>query len=181
MQMTNSESSTYRKRLQKPALLFLLGCAALNALANESFVPCSRLGRWRECITVPLASADQDAAAKEFRPPPSDRSKIYIVRSNTIEPKTRSAIFLDDEPVTSLAPMTYIVLEASPGMHRLKARTDHDFEITIDLAPGKTYYVQHHLSLLFNTMTGALKVIDEKEGHSQVVKSKLAKTGMDAH
>jgi hypothetical protein len=157
MQMTHSESSMYRRRLRKFALLFLLSCAALNALADESFVLCSRLGRWRECITAPLASADQDVAAKEFRPPPSDRSKIYIARSNTIEPKTRSAIFLDDERVTSLAPMTYIALETSPGMHHLKARTDHDFEIAIDLAPGKTYYVQHHLSLLFNTVTGGIK------------------------
>jgi hypothetical protein len=171
--MTNNASSLP----QKLALFLLSSCIALPMLAEESFTRCSRLGRWRECSTVPLASAEQDAAAKQFLPPPADESKIYIVRPTTIDPKKTSTIFLDGERIASLAPMTYLVVETSPGMHHIKAHTDHDFEVAVDLAPGKTYYVRHRLGLLFNTMAGALKVIDEKEGQAEVAKSKLARAG----
>jgi hypothetical protein len=163
-------------KLRKLSILLLLGCAALNAQAEDSFERCARLGHWRKCVTVPLASAEEDAAAKEFQPPRAGKAKIYIARPRTIEPKIKSAVFFDGEPVASLAPMTYIVIETDPGMHYVKVHTEQDFEIALDLAPGKIYYLEHRLSLFFNTVSGALKAVDEGEGKSQVLKSKLAKT-----
>ena len=49
-----------------------------GARAAGAFAPCQRLGRWRDCITVPLAPAQQDLEAKQFQPPATDRARLYM-------------------------------------------------------------------------------------------------------
>lgn len=154
--------------------IFLFGLFGSSvSYASDFFVPCNRLGRWTDCIAAPLANSAQDAISKTFPPPASDKARVYIVRSRTIEPKTKTALILDGQSLAELVPMTYVVFEINPGVHHLNARTDHDFGITLDLKSGKTYYVTHRLTLLFFKVTGDLQLADVEEGQAEVLKSKL--------
>ena len=150
-------------------------CVVSAVSAEDSYVPCKRFNRSTECIAVPLASMEQDAVAKTFCASASDKAKVYIVRSYTIEPKTKTEISVDGEFFAELAPLTYAVFDLDPGTHQLKAHTDHDFWITLELKPGKTYYINHQLTLLFNTVKGALKMMDEEDGQAAVLRTKLVK------
>src|SRR5437016_6313028 len=97
-------------------LLTLVATAWPCARAQDAVVPCRRFGRQIDCVAVPLAMPAEDAQAKQFGAPASTMSKIYLARPSTMGPKQKSDIFLDGKWIGSLAPMTYLVIETSPGV-----------------------------------------------------------------
>lgn len=166
----------WRRTARLPALLMVLACCLHAANAEDATVPCYRMRRQVSCVAVPLASAAEDIEAKRFRPQ-DDRARLYLLRPGTMAPMTKSTILLDGKPVRELAPMTYAVLEASPGLHRLTARADHDVELEVSLEPGKIQYVENRYSLLFFTTSAQLLTMDERKAQAAISQLKLVKSG----
>jgi hypothetical protein len=144
------------------------------AWAQESTTPCRHLGRTVECVTVPLESDERDAQAKQFAAPPERRASVYLVRYYTIEPKVKTRISIDGQPAGEIAPRTYMLFDLPTGQHTLNARTDHEFAIELDLESGKTYFVEHQLTLYLNKVTGKLKLLDAPDGKKKVMQSRRA-------
>ncbi len=124
---------------------------------------------------MPLASAQQDREAKQFQPPAADRARLYIVRPGTMEPHTLSDVMLGEARVAQLAPATYTVVDTAPGRHRIEIVTGHHCEALLDFAAGSIHYLAYRPALLFNTVSGTLTELDEREGQALVLKSKLVK------
>ncbi len=128
----------------------------------------------QRCAVVPLTEDTQDISAKQFQKPIEGKSRIYIVRSSISVRRQISKVLLDGQPAADIAPYTYIAIDVTPGSHRIKARADKDVEIQLNVAPGKLYYVELGLGLLFNTVSAKLEMLDEKEGQSAVLESRRA-------
>jgi hypothetical protein len=163
----------------KANLLLVIGASLaltlpVSAPAEDTFVPCMRLGRIKKCIAVPLTDSRDDQAAKTFQPPTNGKSRIYIIRPYTLEPREKTELFLDGQFVAHMAPLTYVVLDVSPGQHHIKVRTGDDAEIQLNVRSAELYYITYRLNLLFNTVRGEMTVLDEKAGQSEVLKSKRA-------
>ncbi|RZI40445.1 DUF2846 domain-containing protein [Herbaspirillum sp. HC18] len=159
------------------AALLVTTCVAQNAvLAREPTIPCRHLGRAIQCATVPLENAERDAQAKQFEAPPEGRANVYLVRYYTIEPKVKTRISVNGQPVGEIAPRTYMLLDLPAGPHTLNARTDHDFGIELELKADTTYFVEHQLILLVNTVTGKLKLVDASDGKKKVMQSSRAQS-----
>ncbi|MEC4718430.1 DUF2846 domain-containing protein [Noviherbaspirillum sp. CPCC 100848] len=153
--------------------------ACTSAPMKEGFAPCNQQGRTRQCVTVPLALAEEDVAAKRFEALP-DKVRIYLVRPFTVEPIKRSQVFVDQQLVAEMAPLTYVVIDVDPGLHHIGVRTDVDAAISLRTDAGKLYYVQYSLSQLFGNYSGQLKTMDEAPGRSALLKSKRALTRIDS-
>jgi hypothetical protein len=154
--------------------LFVLALApaALQVQAEERFTPCSRFGRMAECVTVELASPDEDAQAKTLPKPRDGRASIYIIRPFTTEPKRTSQVVLDGRPVAELAPLTYAVLSVPPGDHYLKVTTGHDSEMLVNVKPGEIYLVNYVLTIFMHWESGELTLLDKNNAQGYLVESK---------
>ena len=157
-----------RKLARLLAFSIVLG-SPLSAHSEDVFVPCSHLGRLKQCITVSLSDPSKDVAAKKFQPSMDGKGKIYVVRPYTNQPREKSDIFLDGKLAAEMAPSTYVVLDAEPGEHRVRVHTDDDSEVVLNVLPGHIYYVKYQLDLLFNTISGKLAILDEREGQTQIL------------
>lgn len=153
--------------------------ACTSAPMKEGFAPCNRLGKIRQCVTVPLALAEEDGAAKRFQAVPN-KARIYLVRPFTQEPIKRSQVFVDQQLAAEMAPLTYVVIDVDPGLHRIGVRTDVDAAISLRTDPGQLYYIQYSLSQLFGNYSGKLETMDEVTGQSAILKSKKALPRIDS-
>lgn len=168
------------------ALLSLFATAWPCAQAQDAVVPCRRFWRQTECVAVPLAMPAEDAQAKQFGSPSSAMSKIYLTRPGTMAPKQKSDIFVDGKWIGSLAPMTYLVIETSPGAHviaahmRQEQQEQQDFSMSLNVAGEKNTYIQEQLHQLFNTEKIVFEIVDQKTGQTDVLKSRLIKTATNA-
>lgn len=161
-------------------LVFILASLGLINITNAqgNMVPCTRLGRMIDCISVPLESHENDAQAKSFVPPHDDKARIYITRPYTIEPTTKIMIFMDAKPIGELAPLTYYLLDVTPGKHVLQFRTNHDVQIDLNLGAGKNYFIEQEVRLFLNTRTWKWKRVEKSAGQIGVMKSRRAKTSL---
>jgi hypothetical protein len=132
---------------------------------------CTYANANQRCVTVPLADAAQDAVAKQFQPPAAGESSIYIVRASAAVKRQASAISLDGQAVADLGPFTYVVARVPPGHHTISASADKTAEIDLNVEPGKLYFVETGLSLMFFTVGSKLKLLDEADGRSLVLKA----------
>jgi hypothetical protein len=132
---------------------------------------CTYANANQRCVTVPLADAAQDAVAKQFQPPAAGESSIYIVRASAAVRRQASAISLDGHPVADLGPFTYVVARVHPGHHTISVSADKKAKIDLNVETGKLYFVETGLSLLFFTIDSKLKLLDEAEGRSLVLKA----------
>lgn len=157
------------------ALLVLM--SATHAYAAHSV--CLYANAHQQCVTVPLAENSQDIAAKQFLIPTDGKSKIYIVRSFASVRSQALQLSIDGQPVANMAPYTYALIDLSPGLHRIVARSGKGAEVLLNTEPGKLYYVESELSLMFNTVSANLKILDEKKGQFQVRRAQRVGSRLD--
>lgn len=147
-----------------------------TAQAND-LVPCRWLGKPSQCVSVPLESADADAQAKAFSPPPPDVARVYLVRQRTTDPRRVTPVDVGAAHAGDLAPMTYLVLDLPPGEHPFTGQADGPFGRRLRLDGGQTYFAELRLTQWLNTMYGAIEPMPEADGRRAVVASRLARAG----
>jgi len=98
------------------------------------------------CATGPavrLASAESDAAAKQFVPA-EGRANVYIARSN--DPAGGVASFtltIDGKTIGPIGPGTFYLVVVDPGKHSLTAAaTLNSAKATLEVQAGKNYFYE---------------------------------------
>lgn len=134
---------------------------------------CAYANANQRCVTVALAEPAQDAAAKKFQPGSGKESKIYIVRSSSAVKRQAAVISLNGAAVANLAPFTYAVASVPPGRYKIRATGGKMTELDFDVESGKTHFIQAELSLLSFSVSNNLKVLNEADGRSAVLKAVL--------
>lgn len=161
-------------------ILCLVACGPFQQPKDERFVLCRPFNHvWKECAAVPLASSMEDAEAKTFKTPMSGKAQVYVVRRYSNEYQKTSEIVLNDKPVATIGPETYIVLNLDPGDYTLVASTDDKAVLHLSVSPGENYYVKYSLTLWLGTVSGKLVVTDDREGQSLIIASKKAVANPD--
>jgi len=127
------------------------------------------------CASVPMATPEQDAAAKKFTVPPG-KSRIYLYRNETFGGAITLNVTLDGKAMGATGPMTYFVWDVDPGQHTIVSKSENDATLTLDTVAGQPYFVWQEIKLGFLTPRSQLHKVDVQTGEKAVLECKLAKT-----
>ena len=121
------------------------------------------------CVSVPMASPEQDAAARSFAVRPG-KANIYVYRNEIFGTALRLPVALDGKLVGDTAINTFLVLEVSPGSHTIQSKTENGATVTINAVAGQSYYVWQEVKM---GARAALHHVDEATGRAAVNECKL--------
>jgi len=124
------------------------------------------------CASVPMASPEQDTAAKSFATKPG-KANIYVYRNETMGAAIRMPVALNGKLVGDTASKTYMVLEVAPGKHTMTAKTENDSIVTVDAAAGRNYFLWQEVKMGFAAARSNLQQVDETTGKAGVQECKL--------
>jgi hypothetical protein len=125
------------------------------------------------CASVPMASADADAKAKTFGPPPAGQANIYVYRNETFGAAIKMPLLLDNQSIGDTGPHTYTLRQVAPGKHTVLSKTEKDTTLDIDAQAGNTYYVWQEVKMGAFSARSALHLVDEQTGETGVKECKL--------
>ncbi|MDF2155028.1 DUF2846 domain-containing protein [Vibrio sp. CAU 1672] len=127
------------------------------------------------CATVPMASNEQDAEAKEFQLPPEGKSGLYVFRDSFVGKALKKTIRVDGEVIGESAPDVFFYKVIDSGEHVLS--TESEFspnDLIINTEPKKNYFVENYIKMGVFVGGAGLKEVSEQEGMERVKKLKLA-------
>jgi len=124
------------------------------------------------CASVPMASADKDAAAKTFAVKP-DKANIYVYRNETFGAAIKMPVALDGKLVGDTASKTYMKLEVPPGQHMILSKTENDSTVRVNAVAGNNYFVWQEVKMGMWQARSNLQLVDDKVGKAGVNECKL--------
>lgn len=127
------------------------------------------------CASVPMATQDSDAQAKQFRVS-SGKSRIYVYRNENIGGAMKIVITLDGKVVGSTAPKTYFALDVSPGKHDLSCVAENTAPLSVNAPSGKPVFVWQEMKMGALSARCALNLVSDADGRAGVLESYLAQT-----
>ena len=94
------------------------------------------------CASVPQASPERDAAAKQFRTQPG-AATIYVYRPDfgTSGGVDTTVLRVDGRLIGDTLPRTYFRLDLRPGRHLMSVDAPDNASLVIDTSPGELYFV----------------------------------------
>ena len=132
------------------------------------------------CATVPLASADLDAAAKTFTPP-EGKANIYVARGmGYVGGAASFQIVVDGRMLGNIAPGTFYVVTCDPGSRTVAAMCQwNTAKANVDVEAGKNYFFDAgwHMGLI--TGQAAVSQVGEDDGKKLVQQCKRAESLID--
>jgi hypothetical protein len=129
------------------------------------------------CASVPMASQEQDRAAKTFAPPPPEASGIYIFRNSFIGQGLRKRISLDGRKIGESANKVYFYKLITPGSHTLSTESEFsDNLISFQTQPGKNYFARQYIKMGAFVGGANVEMVGEEEGKNEVLQCDLAQS-----
>ena len=125
------------------------------------------------CASVPMASLQADASAKEFRVKPG-HSNIYLYRNEGFGGAVAMTVSLDGKVMGRTAAHTYFVWEVDPGNHEIASHTENTAKLTLETKEGRNYYVWQEVKMGMWQPGSQLHEVSEEEGRKGVRECKLA-------
>lgn len=128
------------------------------------------------CASVPMATPQQDAAAKQFTVPPGE-SRIYLYRNETFGAAITMPVALDGKLMGKTASKTYFVWDVAPGHHLIESKTENDSKLTLDTVAGQPYFVWQEVKMGLFSPGSKLHLMNRQAGEKGVLECKLARPG----
>jgi hypothetical protein len=125
------------------------------------------------CASVPMATPDADAKAKQFVAPTDGMAALYIYRNESFGSAVKLPLLLDNVSVGDTGPHTYVLKSIAPGKHVITSKGEKD--VTLDIAPaaGETLFVWQEVKMGAFAARSALHAVDESTGKKAVAECKL--------
>lgn len=128
------------------------------------------------CAKVPMAPVEQDTALKEFNPPQSDQSGIYVYRNCFVGAALKKTVYLDSKAVGESAEDVFFYTTTNPGDHVLSTESEFsNNDLHIETEGGKNYFVEQYIKLGVFVGGANLRLVDEETGRKGVLGCGLAK------
>lgn len=127
------------------------------------------------CASVPMASQQEDAAAKTFSTPAEAKAAIYVYRDSNFGASLKKLVTLDGKPLFQSAPHTYYYEQISPGKHTLATESefgDNSLEFTADA--GKMYFFRNYIKMGVFVGGANLEEVSDADGKTGVQECSLA-------
>lgn len=125
------------------------------------------------CASVPMASLDQDAAAKSYQVKPG-KSNIYVYRNENLGGAIKLTLLLDGKLVGDTAAKTYYLLEVDPGHHSILSKAENDSVLDLTTAADRNYFVWQEVKMGMWQPRSLLQQVDEATGKAAVQECKRA-------
>lgn len=104
--------------------------------------------------------------------PQPDRALLYVVRPTSIGFAIKSFFFMDDEILGINRGSSYFFAQVPPGKHRFWSKSENVDALELDVAAGKTYFMQQHLRLGAFRAGTKLEVLSDEEGRKALAECK---------
>jgi hypothetical protein len=124
------------------------------------------------CASVPMASAEKDAAAKTYAVKP-DKANIYIYRNENFGAAIKMPVAVDGRLVGDTASKTYLKVEVTPGNHTVTSKTENDANLNLQTIAGKNYFVWQEVKMGMWAAGSQLQQVDDATGKAGVDECKL--------
>lgn len=127
------------------------------------------------CASVPMASAEQDAASKTFATPGPGEAGLYVYRDTFVGQALKKTVSLDGVPIGETANKVYLHLRIAVGEHRLSTESEFsDNDLTFTAEAGKNYFFEQYIK--FGVFVGGanLRAVSEAEGKQAVLRCRQA-------
>lgn len=121
---------------------------------------CTSIGQF---IAAPNLSTDTPAAGK---------ARVYVIRVAKYAWKLALPIYKNGEHIATTRGLCYVAWDEEPGQIKLMAQAKNDYELSLDVEAGKTYYIQQRVYASGLASANELIVRDEKLGKELLAKGK---------
>ena len=128
------------------------------------------------CVAkIPLASADKDAARKQFGAPSEGTAGVYVYRISTVGTALKRELRINDTSLGKSAPKTYFYTEVSPGEHTLSTESEFGYNfLNFTANEGALYFFKQYIKMGVFVGGSNLESVSEATGKKDVLKCKLA-------
>ena len=127
------------------------------------------------CASVPMAPKEQDAAAKSFSLPPTDKAGLYVYRNSFVGQALRKVVSIDGTVIGTTANKTYFYRQIAPGSHTLTTESEFgDNTVTFQAEGGKNYYARQYIKMGVFVGGSGIEMVSEEEGKSAVLECERA-------
>jgi hypothetical protein len=124
------------------------------------------------CASVPMASSEQDTAAKSFATKPG-KANVYVYRNESMGAAIKMPVAVNGKLVGDTAAKTYLLLEVAPGQHTITSKTENDSSVTVNAVAGNNYFLWQEVKMGLMVARSNLQQVDEKTGRAGVEECKL--------
>jgi hypothetical protein len=105
---------------------------------------------------------------------PADKALIYVLRPSMIGNKVQSKLAVDGDWKGTNRGDNYFYFTLDPGAHYFCSLAENRSVLKLDIAAGKTYYLQQHVRMGMMKARNKLAVMDEEEGKAKVANAHLS-------
>ena len=127
------------------------------------------------CASVPMASMDQDAQAKDFSTHP-DKGSLYIYRNEILGAAIPMTVVLNGKKLGQTASKTYFQLDLVPGEYSIESVTENTSSLSLSIDAAQNYFVWQEVKMGMWMARSKLQEVDEETGKKGVLESKLIKS-----
>jgi hypothetical protein len=125
------------------------------------------------CASVPKATPEADAFAKEFRTTPG-KTNLYVFRDESFGAAVKMTVVLDDRILGDTAAKTFLLASIDPGPHNLVSKAENDARLEFVAEPGKNVYVWQEVKMGVLMARSKLQLVGEESARPRVAECSLA-------
>lgn len=118
--------------------------------------------------------ADTDKHQHPTPAQPADKALIYVLRPSMIGNKVQSKLAVDGDWKGTNRGDNYFYFTLDPGPHYFCSLAENHSVLKLEVATGKTYYLQQHVRMGLMKARNKLEVMDEEEGKAKLTKAHLS-------
>ncbi len=127
------------------------------------------------CATVQMASKEEDAALKQFSPPPEGKAGLYIFRNSFLGQAISKELYVDSTFIGKTANGVYFYLQLLPGKHIISTESEFgENSVMFEAENGKNYFAEQYIKMGIFSGGAGIEMVDEKIGMEQVLDCELA-------
>jgi hypothetical protein len=126
------------------------------------------------CASVPMASKDADAKAKQFAPSQGVAS-LYVYRNEFVGAAIKMNVLVDGTSLGDTVANSYIFKTLPAGSHTIVSKAENDSSLTLEMVAGQTYFVWQEVKMGVLYARSKLHLVDEATGEAGVKDCALVK------
>ena len=128
------------------------------------------------CASVPMGSAEQDAALKKFPAPSGDQAGLYVYRNSFVGQALKKNLYIDGQFIGETANKVYFYKSVKPGTVKISTESEFsDNDLNLVTESGKNYFVRQFIKMGVFVGGAGLETVTEEQGQKDILKCKLAK------
>ena len=126
------------------------------------------------CVSVPTAPPELQAVALTFKPAPG-MARIYVYRAGgAFGGASKLSVAIDSQIVGRTAAGTYLMVELTPGPHRVSSPTgENESAVTLDAVADSIYFVKVWPKMGFFSAHSGMERMEPAEARAGIATARM--------